>query len=304
MQQIKEKTIKSYSCYHCGETCSDQLIRLDGKSFCCSSCSSIYKLLSDAQMDNYYRLNTAAGNKLSHEINDDQFEYLYNTEVLDDILRYKDQNRHTVLINLPAIHCSSCVWLLERLYKLVPGVISNDVDFQRKELLLSYNPNETNLATIVHFLHRIGYPVSFNKAIDRDDFSLFELYLKVAIAGFAFGNAMFLYLPDYLDSEFAGSEFKQFFIYFSLMLSLPVLLYCSSDYFKSAWASLKQKHISIDLPISIGIIALFLRSSLDIVLYDEMGYLDSFNGFIFFLLIGKLFQIKSFDHIRFKRNHQ
>jgi Cu+-exporting ATPase len=83
-----------------------------------------------------------------------------------------------------------------------------------------------------------------------------------------------------------------------------VLVYSSSDYLRSAFAAVKQGGINLDVPISIGIVALFSRSVYEIVTMTGTGYMDSFTGLIFFLLIGKLVQQKTFHRLSFDRDYR
>ena len=111
--------------------------------------------------------------------------------------------------------------------------------------------------------------------------------------------------PDYLSiSTVVNPGLRIFFGYLSLFLSLPVVVYCSSDYFISALKGLKKKFINIDFPISLGISVLFLRSLFEIVTQYGTGYLDSLSGLVFFLLLGKLFQSKTYDTLNFERSYK
>ena len=90
----------------------------------------------------------------------------------------------------------------------------------------------------------------------------------------------------------------------NIILALPVLFYSSSDYFKSAWGSLSQKAVNMDVPISLGIITLFVRSIYEIVTLSGFGWMDSFAGLVFLLLLGKLFQEKTYQAFSFERDYK
>jgi Cu+-exporting ATPase len=94
----------------------------------------------------------------------------------------------------------------------------------------------------------------------------------------------------------------QIFSLLNLVLSLPVFFYSASGYFASSIRSFKQKQINIDVPIAAGLLALFLRSSYDILTTTGPGYLDSFTGLVFFLLIGRWFQSKTYENLAFDRD--
>jgi Cu+-exporting ATPase len=194
------------------------------------------------------------------------------------------------------------------LYRVDDGIIDSKVNFLRKEASLSFFESKTTLQNIVEMLYSIGYEPEINlaslqkkvqKSTDR------ELYLQIGFAGFAFGNIMLLSFPDYLAiNDTIEQQFVSFFAYISILLALPVFFYSSLGYFRSAYNSLKQKAVNMDVPISLGIITLFIRSIYHIVSGEGTGYLDSFAGLVFLLLVGKLFQKKTYDALSFDRDYR
>lgn len=100
-----------------------------------------------------------------------------------------------------------------------------------------------------------------------------SLYYRLGLAGFAFGNIMLLSFPEYLGLE--QQHFLRFVGYINILLSVPVLLYAAYDYWHAAYLSIRQKHLSIDVPITLGMLALFSRSVYEIVTHTGVGYLDS-----------------------------
>ncbi len=58
------------------------------------------------------------------------------------------------------------------------------------------------------------------------------------------------------------------------------------------------------MPLALGMIALYGRSTYEILSQSGAGFMDSFAGLIFFLLLGKYFQQKTFNHISFERDYK
>lgn len=128
---------------------------------------------------------------------------------------------------------------------------------------------------------------------------------KLGIAGFAFGNIMFLSLPEYFDSnEFWLDQYKPIFRWLMFVFSLPVVFYAARGYFISAIRGFYSKVLNIDVPISVGILALFIRSTVDISMDWGTGFFDSLSGFIFFLLLGRFFQQKTYAFLSFERDYK
>jgi len=306
-KQDTTKALQTHTaCYHCGDTCPDDRIQLDDKHFCCQGCKMVYSILSENGLDRYYELNANAGTS-QRSRQDQKYAFLEDSLTIDKLISFRDDNITRVQFYIPEIHCSSCLWLLEHLHLLNGGIVSARVDFIRKEAQISFEHDSISLRALVELLASIGYPPHIilkdldNKA--SRPVSDKSLYYKLGLAGFAFGNIMLFSFPEYLGLSSADNEgLTQVFSYLNLALILPVLVYSGKDYFRSAWQGLRQKHLNIDLPVSLGILALFLRSLYEILSHTGAGYLDSLAGLIFFLLIGKWFQQKTYAQISFDRD--
>ena len=295
-------------CYHCGEQCPDLSLHIDDKYFCCQGCKVVYQMLSESDLTCYYGIEQHPGVTAREPADDARFAWLDEAEVSAKILDFADGERAKTTFHIPLMHCSACIWLLENLYKLDDGIVVSQVNFPRKELALTFNPQKTTLRRIVTLLAAIGYEpqITLNDVAghkERD--SRKSLYMKLGVAGFAMGNIMLLSLPEYLAWQMELPEhFKRFFGYLNLLLALPVLLYSSTDYFNSALTGLRQRMLTIDVPIVIGILALFFRSSYDILTGSGAGYMDSLAAFVFFLLLGRLFQQKTYETLSFERDYK
>lgn len=292
-------------CYHCGENCDTEDIVVQDKHFCCDGCKMVYELLSENNLGAYYQLESRPGNAVRPEEFKEQYAYLDLLEVQETLLNFREEGCAKITITIPSIHCSSCVYLLEHLPRINPAIEQVLVDFVRREAAITFDDRKLSLRALMELLVKIGYTpdLSSNKSAKRSSINR-SLYLKIGLAGFCFGNIMLLSFPEYfILSEDDLGEYKTFFCWLNFLLALPVLLYCAQDYLKSALASLQQKMIGIDVPISLGIIALFSRSSYEIFSQTGAGYMDSFAGLIFFLLIGKWYQNKTYESLSFERDY-
>ncbi|WP_448634513.1 hypothetical protein [Pedobacter panaciterrae] len=124
------------------------------------------------------------------------------------------------------------------------------------------------------------------------------------MAGFCFGNVMLLSFPDYFGLGDFEREFKNFFGWLNLAFSLPVVLYSGREYFISAWTNLKAKRLNLDFPLALGILVMFLRSAYEIISQTGAGFVDTLCGLVFFLLVGKWMQERTFHHISFERDYR
>ncbi len=300
--EIKQKT----ECYHCGDLCSDTSINISEKYFCCNGCKTVFEILDENKLCNYYTLDDNPGISPSI-INKTKFEYLNDLQIAHQIIDFSEGNLTKVTFDIPQIHCSSCIWLLENLYKINLSVTSSQVDFLKKKLTITFNNEKLSLRELVELLASIGYePQILLDSEDKlpDNKTRTSLYYRIGVAGFCFANIMLLSFPEYLGIDLSDALLKRFFLYVNLFLSIPVFLYSSWEYFGSAIKGLKKNIINIDFPISLGIVVLFIRSTYEIISATGAGYFDSLTGLVFFLLIGKLFQEKTYGAMNFERNYK
>lgn len=301
-----EGAINKVSCFHCGENC-EQVITYTDKSFCCEGCRTVYEILEGNNLCNYYNIESKPGISFK-EKRSERFDFLDNPDVRENLINFRDEEISITEFYLPQIHCSSCIWLLENLHKLNPEIKSGRVNFLKKELIITFYNEGISLREVAELLSSLGYSPEINlndlnepkkKKLDR------TLVFQVGIAGFCFGNIMLISLPEYfgLDnlSEF---EFARFFSLINIILALPVTLYSAKDYFRSGLNAIKNKSVNIDVPIAIGIFFLFTRSVYEILSQTGPGYMDSLAGLVFFLLLGKIFQQKTYNTLSFERDYK
>lgn len=291
------------TCYHCGDALNGSKLKKDDHPFCCNGCLMVYSLLSQNELGTYYQLERQPGVKPNDQGND-RFDYLNLPEIQEKLVDFADETTIKSTLFLPQIHCSSCIYLLENLHKLHEGIVSSQVNFTRKEAILHFNPQKISFSEVAVLLDKIGYTPNFS-AKDKARKSLNKtLFYQLGIAGFAFGSIMLWSFPEYLGIDQVYADFRDFSAYLSFAVSVPVLLYSAKDYFISAYKALRFKSLNLDVPITIGILVLYIKSSWAIFSQEGPGYMDSFAGFIFFLLIGKWFQNKTYQALSFERDYK
>lgn len=305
--QPKNKFV-SKACAHCGDDCLSDNIIFQEKFFCCTGCKTVYQILQEQGLENYYNIEETPGitkrNKSSKN-----FDYVDNEKVKEQIYEFTDGKISRIRIFLPSIHCSSCIWLLENLHKLSDGIVQSRVDFMKKQAAIVFKEDIIDLKEVLNLLDKIGYTPDLVNSIEdkkntpqKNKVSKSLIY-KIGVAGFSFGNIMLLSFPEYLDVLNEITPFHaDLFRYISFLFVLPVVLYSAKDYYISAYKSIRSGFLNIDVPIAIGIITLFLRSSIDAFVFHKVGYFDSLAGLLFFLLIGKWFQDKTYNALSFDRD--
>jgi Cu+-exporting ATPase len=296
------------ACHHCHEACPDDSLKLDENYFCCQGCLTVYEILAANNLCTFYNLDNQAGKNQRSQKDTVAFAYLDDADIREKLLDFEDENTAQVTLYLPSMHCISCLWLLEHLYRLDSGINHTRVDFLKKTIRIQYDCQKTSLRSIACLLTSIGYPPDINLAdayIPKNRAPSRKLIYQITLAGFALGNIMLFSFPEYLGmSRDSDPWFASVLGYLSLVIATPVLLYSAADYLRSAWTGLRNNQLNVDLPLSLAILSLYGRSAWEIITQTGGGYLDSFAGLLFLLLNGKWFQQKTWNQLSFERDYK
>jgi Cu+-exporting ATPase len=292
------------NCFHCGlDIIKEDEIVFDEKIFCCNGCKTVYEIFSVNDLTCYYDFEKSPGTT-PQDIKG-KYDFLDNESIVSKLLEFHEETTAIVSLSIPHIHCSSCIWILENLQRLQEGISASQVNFPEKKVRISYNPELVSLKNIVYMLSSIGYEPYISlenyetgkNNVDR------SLTYKLGVAFFCFGNIMLLSFPEYFEvKEYWLDQYRGFFRWLIFALSLPSFFYSASGYYVSAYKSIKSKMLNIDIPIALGIVIFFIRSTFDIIMDYGSGFFDSLTGLIFFMLLGKMFQIKTYSFLSFERD--
>ncbi|MCE3281612.1 MAG: copper-translocating P-type ATPase [Chitinophagaceae bacterium] len=301
MANTVEQTIH---CYHCGEE-ADTIITAHDKHFCCEGCRSVYEILNKSGMCDYYDLSANPGVSQRVKVREDKFAFLDDKTIGASLLSFRDEEQSHITFYLPQIHCSSCLWLLENLHKLDGGVISGKVNFPRKEVDVIFSNHEISLRKVAELLTRIGYEpyISLNNLDRKKKFYDRSKIFKLGVAGFCFANIMLLSFPEYLGIDHMEESMLQVFRFINLFLSLPVFFYSATEFYSSAWKGLKHRFLNIDAPIVLAVFVTFGRSIYEVLANTGGGYFDSMAGIVFFMLVGRVLQDKTYRQLSFERDY-
>lgn len=289
------------SCFHCHDAIIDEQIIFDRKAFCCNGCKNVYQLLSQHHLGEYYLQDEQAGIRPTTS-SKESFAHLDDPAIRQRFIDFQEGAIIRITLHLPQIHCASCIYLLEHLSKLNAGILQSTVHFPKRLATITVNTDVTPLSEVAVLLTKIGYSPDFSSNKKNEKTFDKRLLIQLGLAGFAFGSIMLWSFPEYLGIDSTYKGFRNLSAYLALGVSVPVLLYSAQDYFKSAIGAIRAKTLNLDIPIAIGIVALYARSVVAIFSDEGPGYMDSFAGFIFFLLIGKWFQSKTYQWLSFERD--
>jgi len=303
-KQVQEKTL----CYHCGVPCITAAIHIDEKVFCCEGCKLVYEILNENGLCNYYDIQSHPGLSQIKPIRNEKYAYLDNEDIARRIYKFTDGKNVIVSFYIPGVHCSSCMWLLEHMHKLNDGITESRLNFTTKELTVHFTNDKISLRKVVELLATVGYePYISLEDVGKGKvkYTNKSRIYKLGVAGFCFGNIMMMSFPEYLSiGNGIEEKYALLFRVLNMVLAIPVFFYCASEFFVSAWKGLKQKTLNIDTPIALALIITYARSIYEISTGIGSGYLDSMSGIVFFMLVGRIVQDRTYSSISFHRDYK
>ena len=286
--------LQARSCVHCGETLTaSSTVESGGRYFCCTGCSSVYWLLHELGLDDFYKIrDSQSTGKVETPLDTDSkesYDYL-NTQSFKE-LYIRDDDPLTMNFYIEGIHCAACLWLIEKIPEFTPGILSVSLNMSENTATVSFQePGRYSLFPLT--IRKLGYKAHPIK-IDGDE-SVRELkrkegrtaLIRISVAAVCAGNIMLLSAAIYAG---AGGVFREQFGLLNLLLTLPVVTYCAYPFYKSVWSSLRVKRATVDIPVVFVILAGFLLSSYSYYKGTGEVYFDSITAFVFLLLASRHF---------------
>lgn len=266
----------------------------------------VYGILNSNGLCAYYEMNEQPGINRKVSVRPDKFAFLDDDKICRQLTSFADEQRTHVTFYLPQVHCSSCLWVLEHIKQLNKHIIISKLNFTRKEISIVFDHRNTSLREVAELLTSIGYEpyISLNDLGGKKPRISKSLVLQMGIAGFCFANIMLLSFPEYLGMEHAEGALLHAFRYISFLLSLPVMLYSALPFYRAAKGGLKQHFVNMDAAISLAIFVTFGRSVYEVISGTGSGYFDSLSGIVFFMLIGRVLQQRTYQQLSFDRDYR
>lgn len=285
-KNLLKKTKQQESvCAHCGSCFASNHSSLSPDPvFCCLGCETVYQLLHNTGLAHYYELQKTSRwirKPQPANLKSENFSYLEDPEFLKN---YSTAEQRCMDFYLEGVHCVACLWLIEKLPQLVNGVEKAELDLGKSIAKIKISENGS-FSLVAEKLSRFGYRPHPIKQ-DEEAFNLQQkenrkMLVRIGVAGACTGNIMLMAVPLYGG---VTGAFAELFGALSFVLFLPILLYCSIPFYKSALASIRSKALSIDVPIVFALVFGFIASTVYLIQGKEHLYYDSLAALIFLLL--------------------
>ena len=296
-------------CFHCGLPVADKLnitVKYKGKDepMCCYGCQAVAQAIIDSGMDDFYKYRTSTAEKPEEIVP----EFLQQLKAYDNSTIQKKFVHETskkisggkaleVSLILEGITCAACVWLNEKHLNSLEGVIDANINYSNHRARVRWDNSKIQLSDILESISRIGYlahpydPEQHQRILEKERKQQIK---RLGLSGLLGMQVMIFAVAMYTGEWWGIDEsFKQSFRWISLVLTIPILLYASSVFFKSAYRDLSNKRVGMDVPVSLGIAIAFSASFLHTIKGSGEVYFDSVAMFTFFLLSARFFEIGS-----------
>ena len=293
--------LREDACFHCGLPLPpgvDLSLAIDGaqRPLCCHGCLAVAEAIIAAGHENFYRVRTEVaptGQELVPEFIRES-EIFDAPEIQNQYVHRLDSDSREVSLILEGITCAACIWLNEQTIAALPGVEQVRVNYATQRALVRWDQRRIKLSEILQAIRGIGYralPYNPQQQQDSDRRQRRQQQRRLAVAGLFGMQVMMLSISLYAGA-WSGMEqsFAQFFRWLSFGLSLPVVGYAAIPFFSAAWRDLKQRRVSMDLPVSVAILFAFVSSCVATLRGEGEIYFDSVVMFVFFLSASRYFE--------------
>lgn len=206
-------------------------------------------------------------------------------------------------VALEGMHCATCALTIEDALLAVPGVSEVQVNAATCRARVVWHPREVLPSRWISAVEAAGYhalPARDADASQRRQREQRKALWRLGVAGFCMMQVMMYAWPGYIATlGDMTSDVAQLLRWASWVLTLPVMLFSCSPFFRNAWRDVRQRRISMDFPVAVGMLVTFIVSSA--VTFDPDGplghvvYFDSLTMFVFFLLAGRWFELRLRD---------
>ncbi len=288
---------RAATCAHCGQDVPPGKLKNNREQqFCCSGCELAYQLIHDYGLDAYYDMDRTLGTAVGDVDELGDYSELDSPEFVEQFSSVDARGLRRIRFGIQGIHCIACVWLIEKLPQMLPGVVEATVNWSTATLDLFWNPAQVHLSAVAQLLRRLGYrvtPIRYGERQFQNTLETRRHLIRLGVAGAAAGNNMLIALGLYLG-WFSGMEagYELLFRYASCFLGLISLFGPGQVFFRSAWQAMKAGTPHMDLPIALGLGAGGIGGLINTIRGQGEIYFDSLGMLVFLLLIGRFIQFR------------
>jgi Cu2+-exporting ATPase/Cu+-exporting ATPase len=284
------------TCAHCDEAAPTHYFNPEDKEkrypFCCYGCMTVFNVIHQKGLGAYYDIKKQSSiykRRSPVELRSSQYQYLDEEQFQKEYCSHSEDGGKMLEFYLEGIHCLACLWLIEKLPEILPSIQSSKLNLERSVVRVVLQKNG-KFSEVASELDKLGYrphPLKQN-----DDVSALKIkeersfLIRIGVAGAAAGNIMI-----YAVSLYGGatSEFSGLFNLLTVIFAIPVLTYCAYPLYQNAWSAIRNRTLSIDVPISLSLIIGGVMGFTNLIKGVPDNYFDSLTALVFLLLLSRYF---------------
>ncbi len=294
----RDVTTHDATCAHCNQPVPRGIIDTGSAlQFCCAGCRAVFQTIHACGLDEYYRLRDSSDAVTRPaKLLESQFR-AFDTETFAKLYVNRDESHaHHCDLLLEGVNCAACVWLVERLPRVIDGVIDARLSLRESTVRITWDPARTSLSQVAIALSRLGYTPHPARGVSRREVFRREertRLIHIAAAGAIMGNVMMLALALYAGM-FQGieREFETLFRYISAGLGTISLAWPGRVFFVSAFRAIRARTANLDVPIVLALCAGGVAGVVNVVLGRGEIYFDTLTVLVFLLLVGRFIQFR------------
>jgi Cu2+-exporting ATPase len=287
-------------CFHCGEPIPRGLVihaRIAGRDepVCCHGCKAVAEFISGAGLGDYYKYRDTSSTRADEPPRPDRWAAYDRPELVERLTRAEPNGARSITVLLEGLRCAACSWLADKALSLQSGVLDVSVNPATARARLVWDPGKVRLGDLLRVLEHVGlrpHPLAGDPSEQLALLERRDALKRLAVAGFGNMQVMMFAVPLYFG-EATGMDptMREYMRLVSMLVSIPVALYSGWPFYQGALMALRSRSISMDVPVSLGIILAFVASVWNALTGSGEVYFDSVTMFVFFLGLGRYIEM-------------
>jgi len=290
----KDSEQRSQSCDLCGLPLRHGAVNAvfsgETYAFCCNGCRQVFTILmesTDSADPEAFRETDLFKQCRAKGIIPGSEEELPGAETSPLTSVVEQNNLLTLKLRVSNMWCSACAWVIDESLKRTPGIVDSACNFSTDRLQVVYDPVKVTSHEIIKTIGKLGYRAgepgeSEKKTERRREFVRFVisafLTMNIMMLSFALYTGFFTELSPENVSKLSWPMF---------IMATAVLIYGGHDFYKKAWAGLRNAAFGMETLIIIGALSAYFFSTYNLFVGSIHLYFDTAAMLITLVLLGK-----------------
>jgi Cu2+-exporting ATPase len=280
------------TCFHCGESLGGRLLWANLKEaevpVCCIGCCAAAQLIAQFGLEDFYRFRTAVS--LTPQESATEWLHFDEPEQFHSLTSANPAGRSAVML-IDGLTCAACSWLIGRSLEQVEGVVRASVNTATGRASIVWDEGKVALSRLLQVIAGLGYRphiVTAEAAAAQARVESRAILQRLAVTGLGMMQVMMFAVAMYAgEMQGMDSTTRTYLRLVSMLVATPVMLYGGWPFFVGACKALRMHSVTMDVPVSLGLLLAFGASVLNTWRHAGDVYFDSVTMFIFFLTVAR-----------------